>query len=106
MLKLRRRPHPMTNEPTKTPASGTTSSGEKAKGPLPIRLDEKLPPCPFCGTHLNEVVSIPYDSSRNSRAIACTKCGAQGPARWPPASPHPLDLTEARAAWTARAQPK
>jgi transcription elongation factor Elf1 len=100
----------MTNEPTRTPANGTTSGTTKAseatKGPLPIRLDDKLPACPFCGTHLNEVVSIPYDSSRNSRAIMCTKCGAQGPTRWPPTSPHPLDLAEARAAWTARAQPK
>lgn len=93
----------MKNEPTNTPASGTTKPSEPTKGPLPIRLDDKLPPCPFCGSHLNAVVAIPYDDSRNSRAIVCTKCGAQGPSIWPPSSKHPLDLPEARAAWSARA---
>lgn len=104
----------MTNKPTNTPANGTTNAAtngtakasERPKDPMPIRVDDRLPACPFCGTHLNEVVSIPFDASRNSRAIMCTKCGAQGPTRWPPTNTNPLDLAEARAAWTARAQKK
>jgi hypothetical protein len=81
----------MANEPTKT---------------LPIRPDDKLPPCPFCGSSLTEVVAVPFDSERNNRVIQCTKCGSQGPKRWPPTSKQPLDLVEARGAWSARTPTK
>lgn len=70
---------------------------------IAIRADEKAPPCPFCGSNVNSVVSVPFDSERNGRAIVCSRCGAQGPTRWPPTNREPSDLDGARAAWSQRA---
>jgi len=69
---------------------------------IAIRVDNKMPPCPFCGSNVSTVVSIPFDQERNNRVIVCSRCGAQGPTHWPPASTDPLDLDGARAAWSQR----
>ncbi len=75
--------------------------------PQPLRIanraDDKTAPCPFCGSNTNSVASAPFDQERNGRTLVCSRCGAQGPTRWPPTSREPLDLDGARAAWGQRA---